>query len=404
MANKNKFTEEDDDLLAALGVQVDVKKAVKYTAREQRIITGFEEIQKFVDENGRLPVFGEDKDIFERIYAVRLERIQSLEESKTLLIELDHQNLLSKENTTDVDISEDLNDDQLLEELGVVESDESSITNLRHVKTRAERRAAEEVANRIPCANFEEYKPLFAKVKEEIDSGFRQTVRFRKDAGFTKTSITENQFIIVGGQFAFIAKVGEEIKAPNGENDARLRVIYGNGMESNILLRSLIRAMYKDESSRFISKPDTGPLFSGVMSVDDQESGTIYVLRSLSDHPIIQDNREIVHKIGITGGDVKKRIANAKNEPTFLLADVEVIATYKLANINRVKLEGLIHKFFSTAKLKIEITDRFGKPVTAREWFLVPLFIIDEVVTKIKEGTIQDYYYDSKSAELKKYN
>jgi len=403
MANKNKFTEEDDDLLAALGVQVDVKKAIKYTAQEQRIITGFEEIQKFVDENGRLPVFGEDKDIFERIYAVRLERIQSLEESKTLLIELDHQNLLSKENTTDVDISEDLDDDQLLEKLGVVESDESSITNLRHVKTRAERRAAEEVANRIPCPNFEEYKPLFAKVKEEIDSGFKQTVRFRKDAGFTKTSITENQFIIVGGQFAYIAKVGEEIKAPNGENDARLKVIYGNGMESNILLRSLIRAMYKDESSRFISKPDAGPLFSGVMSVDDQESGTIYVLRSLSDHPIIQDNREIVHKIGITGGDVKKRIANAKNEPTFLLADVEVIATYRLANINRVKLEGLIHKFFSTAKLKIEITDRFGKPVTAREWFLVPLFIIDEVVTKIKEGTIQDYYYESKSAELKKY-
>ena len=86
----------------------------------------------------------------------------------------------------------------------------------------------------------------------------------------------------------------------------------------------------------------------------------------------------------------------------FLLADVEIVATYKLANINRVKLENIIHKFFNSARLDIEIKDRFGKPVRAREWFLVPIFIIDELVEIIKKGELSDYYYDPKAAELKK--
>ncbi len=252
------------------------------------------------------------------------------------------------------------------------------------------------------CEDFEQYKPLFEAVKKDIDNGLSSTIRFRKDAGFTKTTLKKKQFIIVGGQIAYIAEIGDTFKAPNGEDDSRLRVIYANGTESNILLRSLIRAMYKDETSRFITDSNSGPLFSGENSADDQESGTIYVLRSLSDHPAIKESRDIVHKIGVTGGDVEKRIVNAKNDPTFLLADVEIVATYKLANIVRVKLEHIIHKFLSPARLDIEIKDRFGKPVRAREWFLVPIFIIDEMVEKIKEGSLSDYYYDPKSAELKK--
>lgn len=402
MAKKQKFTEEDDALLEALGVEVEQKKVAKYTAREQRIIAGFEEIQKFVEEHGRLPMHGEDRDIFERLYAVRLDRIRSQQECRELLEDLDTQNLLSAENNTDLSIPDDLDDDELLKELGVDTAAEESITNLKHVKSRAEKRAAEEIANRTKCEDFDQFEPLFKMVKKQLDAGIRETIRFRKDAGFTKTQLKQAQFVIVGGQMSYIAEVGKTFKAPNGEEDARLRVIYANGTESNILLRSLIRAMYKDETSRFITDPDLGPLFSGENSEDDQESGTIYVLRSHAKYPLIQDNRDVVHKIGVTGGDVKTRIVNAKNDPTFLLADVEIVATYKLANINRVKLEGLIHKFFEAAKLEIEILDRFGKPVKAREWFLVPLFIIDEVVDRIKDGTISEYFYDPESAALKR--
>jgi hypothetical protein len=403
MAKKEQFTEEDDELLAQLGVEVEAKKPQKYSAREERIIAGFEEIQKFVEAHNRLPEHGEDKDIFERLYAVRLDRIRSQKECMELLKDLDTQNLLSAEHTAELSIPDDIEDDELLKELGVEVDSEASITNLRYVKSQAEKRAAEEIANRTRCEDFDQFKPLFKHVQKELDAGVRQTIRFRKDAGFTKTQLKKAQFLIVGGQVAYIAEVGESFKAPNGEEDARLRVIYSNGTESNILLRSLIRAMYKDETSRFITDPKLGGLFSDQSSEDDQASGTIYVLRSLSNHPTIQENREVIHKIGVTGGEVKTRIVNAKNDPTFLMAEVEIVATYKLANINRVKLEKVIHKFFEPAKLEIEIKDRFGKPVKAREWFLVPLFVIDEMVEKIKDGTIGDCYYDPASAGLKRW-
>lgn len=402
MAKEEKITSEDDELLAALGIEVEVKRKATFTALEERVIAGFEEIQKFVDEHNRLPLHGEENDIFERLYAVRLEKIKEKQEFVDLLKEFDNQNILSGEIKNTVDIPSDIDDDELLNLLGI-EDEENSITNLKHVKTRAEKRAVEEFANRTICEDFEKFKPFFEQIKKEIDSGLRETVRFRKDAGFTKTDLKKAEFLIVGGQIAHIAEIGEPFKAPNGEEDSRLRVIYSNGTESNILLRSLIRAMYKDETSRFITDPGLGPLFSGEFNEDDHQSGTIYVLRSLSQHPLVKENKEVLHKVGVTGGEVKKRISNAKNDPTFLMAEVEVVATYKLANINRVKLENIIHKFFNAVKLDIEIKDRFGKPVKPNEWFLVPIFIIDEMVDKIKDGSISNYYYDAVSVELKKY-
>ena len=110
----------------------------------------------------------------------------------------------------------------------------------------------------------------------------------------------------------------------------------------------------------------------------------------MSNHPIVKKHREVLHKIGVTGGDVERRISNAKNDATYLLADVEIVATYKLANINRVKIEKMLHKVFSNAKLEIQINDRFNKLVSPKEWFLAPLFIIDEVINKIVDGTRPD--------------
>lgn len=178
-------------------------------------------------------------------------------------------------------------------------------------------------------------------------------------------------------------------------------MIYDNGTESDVLLRSLQRALHRDEAGRRITDPTAGPLFAGEASEGDVETGTIYVLRSKSDHPAIAEHRDVIHKIGVTGGKVETRIANAKLDPTFLLADVEVIAEYDLYNINRSKLENLLHRFFGGARLDVQIDDRFGNPVKPREWFLVPLNVIDEVVAKIQEGTIAEYHYDPETASLK---
>lgn len=367
--------------------------------REERIIAGFEEIQRFVVQHGRAPQHGEERDIFERLYAVRLDRLRALEECRSLLAPLDHQALLAGAENAPAAPAETMDDDELLAELEGA-AGASDITELRHVRTAADKRVAEEIANRTVCEDFEQFKLLFARVAKELEAGMRITRQIRKDAGFLKADIKEGEFFILGGQTAYIAEVGEPIRAPNGEFDARLRVIYSNATESNLLLRSLQRALYKDETSRRVSEPSAGPLFSAEADDGDLASGTIYVLRSKSDHPVVAANRDILHKIGVTGGDVGRRIANAKLDPTFLMADVEIVASYELYNINRTKLENVIHRVFDPARLDIEIKDRFGNPVIPREWFLVPVFVVDEAVERIKDGTITGYTYDPKTAAL----
>ena len=395
-----QFTDEDDELLAELGVEVESKRLATRTPKEERIIAGFEEVQRFFEEHGRAPQHGEDRDIFERLYAMRLDRIREVEECRLLVAPMDHQELLDAPTATNIPDIDEFDDDALLAELGVAVKT-ADITELRHVRSNAEKRAAEEIANRERCEDFEKFKPLFDQVKQELDQAVRVSRVIRKDAGFLKTDIKKGEFFILGGQTLYIAEVGEPIKAPNGEMDARLCVIYSNGTESNILLRSLQRAIYKDETSRRISEPTAGPLFSGQFEEDDLASGTVYVLRSKSDHPVVAENREVLHKIGVTGGKVEKRIANAEKDATYLLSGVEVVATYQLFNINRIKLEKIIHRVFDPAKLDIEIMDRFGNPFKPREWFLVPLFVIDDVVEKIKDGTISNYVYDVEEVELK---
>ena len=167
-----------------------------------------------------------------------------------------------------------------------------------------------------------------------------------------------------------------------------------------MLMRSLQRALHKDELGRRITDPVAGPLFASENAEGDQASGTIYVLRSKSDTPTMAAHRELLHKIGVTSGSVARRIANARLDPTFLMADVEIVATYELYNINRAKLEKLIHRVFDPARLDIEIKDRFGQPIVPREWFLVPRFVIDQTVEKIRDGTITGYVYDPKTAAL----
>jgi hypothetical protein len=390
----NGFTDDDDALLAELGVEVEAKKKITRTPREERIIAGFEEIQRFASEHGRAPQHGEDRDIFERLYAVRLDRIRDLQECRDLVAPMDHQGLLSCAPQTVETDADDMDDDALLAELGI-ETTAPSIAELKHVRSTAEKKAAEEVANRDKCEDFAVFKPLFEQVQKELDSGLRETRTFEM-----KAEIEKGRFFIVGGQKAYVAEKGETLITEQGRTDARLRVIFDNGTESNMLMRSLQRALNKDDAGRRITDPSAGPLFSDQTIDGDEASGTIYVLRSKSDHPLVAENRDLVHKIGVTNMSVEKRIAGAQLQPTFLMANVDIVATYELYNINRSKLENLIHRIFEPARLEIEIMDRFGRPVVPREWFLVPLYAIKDAVEKIRDGTIAKYVYDPAQARL----
>jgi hypothetical protein len=388
----------DDELLDALGVEVAPIKVESRSAFEERIIAGFEDIQRFYEEHERQPVNSEGLDIFERLYAVRLEQLRKLPEARAILVEFDTLNLLGSPATHNVKIDE-LSEDDLLAELGVsaVPASSEDITVLRHVRTNADRQTAEDIANRTPCKDFKKFKPLFENVERELKLETRKAIRFGRDA-----NIQLYDFFILEGQFAYVAEMGETIKMQTGHNDARLRVIFGNGTESNLLLRSLQKALWKDETGRRLSRTDMVSLFDDQPEPEDIESGTIYVLRSQSTHPYVTEHRELIHKIGVTGGKVETRISGADKDATYLLAGVEVIATYKLHNINRVKMENLFHRIFSSAQIDISIDDRFGNPVKPREWFLVPLQVIDEAVERIKDGTISGVVYDAKTAKFQK--
>jgi len=390
-----------DQLRSELDDFAEPEKKGGRSPREERVIAGFEEIQRFVEKKGRAPQHGEDRDIFERLYAVRLDRLRALEECRSLLAPFDHQGLLSGTKALAAASSETVDEAELLAELKGAAGD-GAITELRHVRKSVAKRPAEEIANRTVCEEFETFKPLFEQVKRELKSGVRHTLPVKNMDEIKMAEIQKGEYFIVGGQLAYIAEVGEDFKTQYDRRDSRLRVIYDNGTESDLLMRSFQRALHRDEAGRLITNPDTGPLFAEQQTEDDLVSGTIYVLRSKSDHPVVAANRDVVHKIGVTGGKMETRIANANLDPTFLMADGEVVATYDLFNVNRVKLENLIHRVFDLAQLSIEIRDRFGNPVKPREWFLVPLFVVDEVVKRIKDGTITDYVYDPASARLVK--
>jgi hypothetical protein len=383
-----------DELRAELDEFAAPEKKGGRSPREERIIAGFEEIQGFVEKHGHPPLHGEDRDIFERLYAVRLDRLRALDECRTLLEPLDHQGLLTEAAPASHGGFGEMTDDELLAELeGAAGS--SDITELRYVRTSADKRAADEIANREICEDFDTFKPLFLQLQQEIESGIRQTRPFE-----LKSEIRPGSWFIVGGQKTYVAEMGEMFSNAQGRTDARLRVIFDNGTQSNMLMRSLQRALHKDEAGRRITDPAAGPLFAGEGAEGDLASGIIYVLRSKSEHPLVAANRNILHKIGVTGGSVERRIANARLDPTFLMADVEIIATYELYNINRTRLENLIHRIFGPARLDIEIKDRFGQGIVPREWFLVPLFVVDEAVERIKDGTITGYVYDPQGARL----
>ena len=278
----------DDELLGALGVDVDPVKTSSRTPREERIIAGFEDILRFYQIHGRAPLHSEGRDIFERLYAVRLDQLRKLPEARLLLAEFDNSGLMTSATAAQSDVG-DMDEDALLAELGIDKEPvvDNDITVLRHVRPYVEIKAAEEIANRTPCNDFDHFKHLFDEAEAGLKAGTWMTKPFIKNA-----SIELGDFFIVGGQMAYVAEIYEGTTTRDGRDNPRLRVIFDNQTESNLLLRSLSRSLYPDGDTpvgRRLIRKDDGPLFGYAPEPDDIEVGTIYVLRSLSTHPFVTD-------------------------------------------------------------------------------------------------------------------
>ncbi len=395
-----KVSKEDLDLLGELGVDTTAKKQAARTPKEQRIIAGYEEIEDFIKKEGREPELGEDRDIFERLYAVRLDRLRSSAECRDVLQDIDSKNLLVAKgpNETVSVLEEEATDYEILNALGINANSSGDITELKHVRSTREKLTADEIAQRSACSDFGIYKPMFLQVKSDLKEGGRKIINC-----LNKADVGVGEFYIIQGQTAYLAAASEPFINGEGRQDCRLRIIFDNGTESGMLRRSFQKRLWEDPSARrIIQLENFGALFANKEEVDDEAVGYVYVLRSKSKNDFIIDNYKVIHKIGITKGSVKKRVANAAKDPTYLLAEVEIIETYKVSNLDLSKLEKLLHKFFDSARLDLQLKDRFGFDVEPREWFLVPLVVIEEAIHKLIDGSLPNFSYSPEDGKIVK--
>ena len=383
-----------DDILNGpdpLGILHDDNPIKARTTVDDRTKAGFDEINAFVDAHGREPAEADGADIKEKGLSRRLQTIRANPSLVAALAGIDRHGLLVAEGEAEASTPSSLDEIlDLIDDAG----DDDSIFSLRHVKPRADIAKADYTAQRRPCRDFEKYKGMFERVSRELEIGVRKSVEFKNEQ-----EIAAGQFFILHGLLVYVAEVGE-VFVKNSKKNARLKTIFSNGTEGENLLRSLATELYKDSQGRRITDPSPGVLFGGEPESTDVGTGTIYVLRSLSTDPNVAPHKNVLHKIGVTSTSVERRIANAQNDATYLLAPVEIVASYELFNIKSTKLENMLHRYFDAARAEITIPDRFGKPVQPREWFFVPLAAIREVVRRLEYGSITRSRYDPTTASI----
>lgn len=398
------FAEDD-----VLGLLADKRAGLTRSSEDDIAIGQFKAINAFIDEHGVLPGStqgGREPGLHEYALEGNLEAFRADEAHRHLLAPFDKHCILGAGPT--IPTVPTTMDAILASGDPLLSSEAEHIFDLKHVDAPAVvKTAPDEIAKRRPCADFERFAPLFAEIKEELYAGRRITKRFEREG-----SIVQGAFFILNGVIAYIAGV-DEMQRRGKEHDARLRVIFDNGTESNHLLRSFARVLYEDDQGRQIveSAPSvSGPLFGGTGHVagplftgepDQAEfgevKGTVYIVESLSEDPYIVALKGRLCKIGFTTQPVDKRLADVEKDPTFLCSKVHLRATFE-TNFNPHKLERLLHQFFAHANLQVEVV--LGRRIEPKEWFVVPLDLVEEAVARILDRSIVNYRYDAVSQKI----
>jgi hypothetical protein len=370
-----------DDEHGLLAVKSKVPDAI--TADERLLVT-FKEIEDFVKTNGR-PPRADASDVHEFKLCSRLEAIKSSPAKSNALRAVDTLGLIGVPVNSVAGV---LGDD----DMGLLDDGNDSIFTLRHVP--ATMQMPETIAQRKPCKDFEKFDALFVTCHAELGTGVREMRPFTGEQ-----QIQPGHFFILHGVMVYVAEVGEK-EMRNKKVNARLRCIFENGTESNMLLRSLATELYKDTTGRrILNHADKAFEELSGITTDDKETGFIYVLRSLSENPDIKGINHL-YKIGYSSVSVPDRIKNAKREPTYLMAPVKIISTYKCFNLNPQKFELLLHTFFGSNCLEVAVTDEAGRSHKPREWFIAPLPAIELAVQLVINGEIIHYRYDEVSEDV----
>lgn len=374
----------ESDLLGLLAV--DEPKATPASLQDSRLIDSFQEISDFYEANQRCPELGDD--IGEYRLASRLAAIKKDPKKVKTLLPYDYYNLLESEETKSVSVEELISDDPL----GLLDGDDEadSIYTLSHVKP-SDRLRPDYIAHRKVCKDFDLYEEAFQRIHDDLEHGRRRLVEFKEG------DLHEGCYYVLRGVVLYLEQnlaVKQKIEYKSGakvRREGRTRCIFDNGTESSMLYRSLGKALKLDGFciSDLIEQNETS------VSIDstDVQNGYIYVLRSLSRAPQIRSIRNL-YKIGYCSGDVTTRIKNAVHEPTYLMNDVEVVLTVRCYNLDVPYLEASIHSFFSNVNVYFEVRDDEGIMHYPKEWFTVPLNIIEEVIPLIVDKKIDNYRYD----------
>ena len=349
----------------------------------------FEDIVSYYEDHGKEPESNLG-NIYEYQLYCRLKVIRNSPEMVKYLKPFDLHGLLeaSREITLEQVISAD--------PLGLLsdETDEQDIFTLRNVK-QSERINPEFISRRKKCPDFELYKPLFDNILEELESGKRKLAQYKS------SELKENGFYVLNGVIVYLSKVDGSVESYAFESgcrerfDGRTVCIFDNGTYSEMLFRSLDKALQKD--GYCISEIITEEKNPVEITDEDLSHGYIYVLKSL--HPKLRGEKDI-YKIGCTTTSVSERIKNAKNQATYLFADVEIVETYKCYNISAHDVEQAIHSFLDNVRLNIDIPDTNGNIAKPREWFHVKLEIVEEIVELLQNNTINNYIFDKRSGRI----
>lgn len=381
----------DNDTLSLLDVSV--SKSTRLT-EESIWFSTLNEVTQFKRTHGYLPM-PDSQAIHEAKLGTRFQKILSKPDLIESLRPFDTDSLLPSPEVPESVPSAPSSIESLFSSSLLAVDDPIFQINPLYEMTSKSQSTNEHMAKRKPCKDFAAFKPIFVAIQHDLNADIRKTEPVSKIS-----EIKAGQAFILSGLIAYVAEIGEKYEHRKGHYNARTRIIFSNGMESDLLLRSFGAALYKDSTARAITGETLGPLFQGVD--DEKVTGYVYVLRSLSTNPDIYQHRNYLHKIGVTKTTVKNRISNASKDPTYLLADVEIVAEYALYNFNPNVTEQLLHKFFQCAQADLSITDRFGNQVKPREWFFIPLEEIRKAVSYISDNTILDYYYDPQNAKIEK--
>lgn len=356
---------------------------------DDRLIKSFNEITNFVKAYNKVPDANSD-DIKEAALAHRLNSIKSNKEKVDKLSEYDELGLLSS-NPAPHSL------DELFSRDAELFGGREGLFDYDNAPSLARRTVVNDFTpeRRKKCEDFDKkYRHFFVEQQEKLKRGSSKLTPF-KHIG----QLIADKFYVYGGQMCYVESFGERERKAGGYHQQRIKVVFENGLESNMYKRSLAQRLYEGGAVVTDATYD-GVDATGASVVSDSTVGHIYVLKSLSQDSAISTIANL-YKIGCTKNSVAERIANAANEATYLMAPVELVDDYRLTGLYNIhKVETLIHHFFADAKVDIEVTDANGRKCVPDEWYSVPLGVIREAIDMIDSGEIVRYMYDASSHSI----